>query len=495
MQKIKYIPAERLIAIAEQLYIVNRYKGGQITPWKLTQEQKIAALAAEKGGRVFFIKPRQVGLSTIWRLFELLLTAVNDAAGNRFYAGVYIDTSDKAKKQFLETKDFVRQLGLECKINNSEYSFTFPNGSILEYNSAMGNRAGASATYHYIRVTELPYFKPSPSEVFSGLMSTLIPGGTLAIETTLNHEEFSRGLWENRNDIRKIFFPFESHEAYRMDPDSEKSYLTEEWEEKLRKEGFTRRDAMAYWLHILYDLHGGDEIKTWREYPQKPEHSWRFAEGLWIHLAPEVLEPLRLVEVRGTHKIWKVDVFKEPEKNAEYVIGVDIAGGHGKDHSAVVVVDKRDNSITACFTSDLIKGDDLLEVIHVLQSEYTVPHGPKQSLPDIIMESNGIGQKYYQDALNRLRGVQEEVTTQSSQYEVLVNTKRMVESRVAFGPARLAEEAASLHSTETQKFGGKKDLCMALGFCYKYIKTHPYRPPRVELAPGRFYYADRIPRR
>jgi hypothetical protein len=91
-----------------------------------------------------------------------------------------------------------------------------------------------------------------------------------------------------------------------------------------------------------------------------------------------------------------------------------------------------------------------------------------------------------EDAQKLYRGVYEVRTTESSKYDGLLESKRKVESGVAFGPKRLADESKSLHSTEKQKFGGDKDLFMALGFCYNHLKQEPYQLPVIPAGPGRF---------
>jgi len=89
------------------------------------------------------------------------------------------------------------------------------------------------------------------------------------------------------------------------------------------------------------------------------------------------------------------------------------------------------------------------------------------------IEVNGIGLATAQMARDKGVPVREVKTTDSSRYTGLLLTKRQVEKGNMFGPIELAEEADDLHVDKREKFAGKKDLCMAIGFCLIEMKDNP----------------------
>ena len=64
-------------------------------------------------------------------------------------------------------------------------------------------------------------------------------------------------------------------------------------------------------------------------------------------------------------------------------------------------------------------------------------------------------------------------TTDASRYTALLLTKLAVERTALGGPEELALECADLHIDKNEKFAGKKDLCMAIGFALEDAKRNP----------------------
>lgn len=208
-------------------------------------------------------------------------------------------------------------------------------------------------------------------------------------------------------------------------------------------------------------------------------------EGAWFHKHPPVL-PYQL-QPNG------VKIFVPPEEcSNQVVIGCDTAGGLGRDRSAVVVIDKRDERIVASWVSAFATIKEMCDVIVWLDAKYTKrpvaiyqPYlpVPAPSRPYIVVEVDGIGRATWQDLSARPQNlILKDIRTREwSRYSGLLAVKRAVEERGMAGPEELTEEARELYA-EDQKFRGKKDLSMAIGFCLNAIASWPYEKPMAEIS-------------
>jgi hypothetical protein len=476
IERLRAVPPEYTEQIARRLKITNR-NTGVMSNWEPNNEQIALWRAIWSHVMVYVLKVRQIGASTAVCLDDVLWTSVNDSGGHRVRCGIVVDTDAKARERIQVCWSFIEQLGLHAKLEIGRNTIVFPNGSELIGMTAGGRRAGASMTFHRFHFTELPFWR-DPGNSYTSLMQALVVGGQVIIETTMGVDDpLAKDLWVRDNDFHKLFFSFEEHHAYKMEVD--RSILSEELEDAMRREGFEDPEAMMFWQWLLLNRCGGDPVRCYREYPQRPEHSWLYAEGRWVRHTPRVVEPVYRMEVSGTDENVQVDVYRSPDEGSgQYVIGVDVAAGLDRDASSVAVVDKRDLSIMASFVSPTIKTDDLAVVAVDVQRHFTTMTGgmrPRPRVPSLLIETNGVGIGTYHMASSMGAEVSEVKTSEKTKYDGLLLVKRYVEAGSCFGPARLADECDELR-VEDGKFLGPKDLCMALGFCYDHITRNRFVP-------------------
>lgn len=466
-------PPERVLtAVARALRIVD-HKTGETSPWVPNSEQKGLWDACHKHHFVYVLKPRQIGASTAICLSDLLFTALNDAAGHKVRTALIWDTDEKVRDKIALIKDFASQLRL--KFHPAVHELVFPNGSKIQGVTAGGRRAGASLSFHRIHASELPFWQDAERTMLA-LRPALNLNGRFIIETTMGlGQQIATSLYREPNRFHKLFFPVEEHEEYRADPAS----LTPDVEDWLTDEGFTRRDTMAFLGLVYADMR--DKVEVLREYPNRPEHCFQSAYGRWIRVTPRVLDhrPLHV----GDHAL---KVFREPSTTSGQIsIGVDTAGGLDRDRSAISVVDKRDGALCASFVDALVTIDDLVKVVRAAFDLYTrkeaAPYqpfvkDPPPTVPDVLVETNGIGLATLQTCHRYGIPAREVTTTEDTRYAGLLAVKRAVEDGKLEGPLELADEADSLY-VEDGKFQGKKDLCMASGFVLNDLARNPYKPP------------------
>lgn len=462
--------------LASQMKIVD-HRTGVLSDWKPNYEQyRMWRTLAEKK-YAYFLKVRQIGASTAILFDDILWASGNDARGEEVKCGVFIDSDEKAKEQLRRAEGFLSQLNIQHRTRAG--NIVFPNGSMIHFATAGGKRAGASITFQRLHLTEVPFWRDATNS-YNSIMQTLVLDGQCIIETTMGLDDpVGMNLWVDTNQYAKVFFPFEDHEEYRWeDADDPDFFMSDKEEQWLRNEGFTDPASMRYWLWLLRNKSANDVHKNFREYPQTPEHSFKFAEGRWCATDPEVLDPVdeyRLPEIPG-----EIRIYREPSECSHHlVIGVDTGGGLGRDNSAIAVVDGRDEVIVATYVNSDVKTNELAQVAKSLQDRYTMHKEEGGSIfhkvPPIRVEANGIGYGTVHN-LQALRCKVYEFSTNADYAQRCMEiTARKVNEMKAFGPADLNFEAKQIR-TKSGNFIGFKDLFMTLGFCYDWLERNPYKP-------------------
>lgn len=192
-------------------------------------------------------------------------------------------------------------------------------------------------------------------------------------------------------------------------------------------------------------------------------------EGGWYKTKPRVLPYDRAGLIK---------VFRSPDvASDQLVIGVDTAGGLGRDSSAVALIDKKDKALVACYVSNEATIDATAVVVQQMVEKYTkVQHGAPPLSPVVMVEVNGIGRPMYQRLMSLGVSCYPINTTEGTRYAGLLQSRNMVEAGILEGPEELLYECENL-VVEDQKFKGPKDLSMAIGFALNYIEKSPYVPP------------------
>lgn len=466
------LAASALDRLARQIKIVQ-HDGGRTDTWVPNQEQGSIWAALVRYPLVFILKGRQIGSTTAVILFLLALVYLNDRTGNPVRVATVIDTDAKASERFRVAKMMAKRLKIRLKPNEAQLILVFPGGSEYVFMSAGSRRAGASGSFHVLHLTEVPFWRDVEGTM-AALMQALVGGGRVIMETTMGVEDLTcKRMWAAENDYHKVFFSYEDHEEYRRPYDPR--LLTAELEARLRRDGFTNREAMTDWCYRMINMCGGDYVKCMREYPNLPEHSWMMAEGRWVRSTPAVGEVLERVPVASPSESglgW--NIYRRPQDGSgHYLVVCDPSGGLARDASPIWVLDRRDRRICASFYSNVAQFDDLTEAIQSMQLAYCVrmADGSVQR-PSVLVESNGLGRGLFQH-LGRVGSDPEEVhTDRVIRHEAMVSAKRYIEAGVCFGPQDLADECESCR-IEDGEFMGRKDGLMALGLGLRWIALNP----------------------
>jgi hypothetical protein len=480
---------------------IQDHGGTLMVPWEPYEEQEALwdALCGEDS--VNILKPRQTGISTAGDWYDTLWTALQDCLGGQVTCALIWDTRKKAKEQISKCASFASQLGLPLSESTKE-SITFTGGSRVEAYTAGALGGARSLSFQRVHASEVPWWQGA-SETWAALQPSLGLGASDLIETTMemSGEPLAADLWRKDNSRFKLFFSFEQHSTYRMDPDRGPGELSEEDEEWLRNEGFTDRWSMAWWIWRLRNKMNGDIHRMFREYPQLERHAFSLAAGRWVRANPKVVPALWTMDVESGQGdgVWTVDWWAQIEETSmQHVIIVDTAHGVGGDRSVVTVLDKASDSIIAHFADNFCHRDDLALVAVAVQIklqrqvQYLRKNKKQRWLPDIpiVVETNGPGGYTYESivaeggwAIPWQTGSENDATS----YACLLAAKRGVEHGRYYGPKVLEEECDRLHRKvhadgRTGPWVGPKDTLMTLGIGSLWIEKNPFvsEPTRAD---------------
>jgi hypothetical protein len=477
---------EAVEQVARGLHIID-HATGATAPWVPNSEQVALWQATAAHPWVFAAKPRQIGATTAAQLDDMLWAKVNDIAGNRVRCGLYVDVDKKLDERVAFARMVVQQCGdLFAGVDVNSERILFPGGSVVVLGTGSGSSEGRSGSFQRLHLSELPFWK-NP-DTFGSLLPSLSLSGQLVVETTLDVQApngiLARNLWQDpTNRFHRLFFGVESHLEYRLPADR---ITDEEWA-LAQKEGFTIREAAAWWLsEALPNKVAGDMARLMREYPQTTGHMLSTASGLWVKRPSAVVAPLRILDVEG-HAL---HIYREPaETSGQLVIGVDVAKGAGADASVIAVVDKRDERLVAMLHDRLIRTPPLARAVRVAADLYTrhrrsshpgLIADPPPQRPDVVVETNGVGtgplQLLHEAGVGAVDLHLAGAEGRSVIYTALLLAGQAAEAGVLAGPAVLAEECSELHRHPvTGEWKGRKDGLVAYGHAVRWARLHPYR--------------------
>ena len=446
---------KKLIKLATLCKVTDQ-RTGKLVDFHLLEEQLKIIEYSCNNRNVIFLKGRQIGCSTVICFLDAVFALLHPGSK----VAVVADTEQKCHSLVDRVRDFLVGMDVKLLISNRS-KIRLSNGSEIHSvtaNASKGqeqSKAGRSMSFQMLHLSELAFWPDQ--DAFKALTASAGLSAPIIIESTSSGPgDLLWSLWNNNNTFEKVFFPVEEHTTYRSDPAS----LTAEKIEEGRELGFTIPGAMAWFFRVLEDMFSGDLIAALREYPQKPEHAFQSAEGRWVRLTPSVLQH---EDIRG------LKIFRHKAVGHPYSIGVDTAGGLGRDCSTVAVLDKVDGSLVATYCDNLSTIDELTDIVRAAYEMY----GPDY----VLIETNGIGQATAQSCRDKGIPVKEFKTTDASRYTGLLLVKQAVEKNGLAGPEELALECDDLHIDRRERFAGRKDLCMAIGFALDDIKRNPFIAP------------------
>lgn len=464
------------------------------------QRKVVASLEAHD--RLLVLKARQMGISTICLIYLTVYALVNPES--RIAIVCYDDK--KSKELLARVKDILSQLKHVLRINN-EKKIILANGTTIEAQTAgvsfganKENKSLRSQTYNFILLSEFAYYN-NPETLYGTVKPALskAAGTVLIIESTATaRNQVFKNLYEEDNDLKKLFLSFMDNPIYVADPQSISDDEAKECQEKYF---ITSRKHAAFWLRELRNTYLTDVSRCLREYPVIPSHSFTVASGRWVLTDPLVLkecDPQTLTMVfpqdHALHKLSEplqkaIKIFDlshlayRPSPDTlptNCLLAIDTAAGKGRDSSCIVAMTEHEK-IIGTFYSNECEFDELAKVAEVFYAIFK----PQR----IIIEQNGgFGESIIQ-TLRKSETVPYGLIypfqqTEATKETALLNTKRAVELNGLCAGIELLKEIQGLYKDQ-KTVKGKKDMVIATGQALMHIAMIKQEPIKKEKDPSK----------
>jgi hypothetical protein len=341
------------------LYI--RTKKAEVIPFRLNRAQKrfldIILDQWQRTGRVrvYVLKARQLGLSTLWGGFMYWWTSTHRATK----AMVVTHHSDATKALFEMTKRYHEHMTPLMKPStgrSSQKELKFDkldSGYIVA--TAGADTVGRGETLNLVHISEAGLWKPkTASDIANGLLQA-VPGEDntfVCIESTARgksgwfYEQYVQ-IKNGTSPYELVFLPWFFSDEYRekIPPEElpfEWTHEEEEMAARVKKEwDEDLDDEQIYWRRLKLS-EGLDRFK--QEYPSTAEEAF-LASGLPVfnpyvvqemEEAAKEIEPI-LMDYDPIEKAivqrprGRLKVYSLPEPNENYIIGADVAKGVGRE--------------------------------------------------------------------------------------------------------------------------------------------------------------------
>lgn len=405
-------------SVIEDEHLSIKTKSGELKTFILNRAQRhvldiIKKLWSENRIiRLFILKARQLGLSTLIEAIIYVLTSQKENINSLIVA----DDDDGSSYIFEMSKLYhekcpVHLKAKEKKSNEKKLEFDGIHSQIL-IDTARNKNAGRNYTFQFVHLSNFAYF-PYPDELMSGLNNSVpsLPRTMIIKETTAKGSNFAKDEWDmaKRGDIdyTPIFIPWYWDDGYRMATEhfvvGDKSLGEMTIDEPVLyscmiKEGIDEIEERLAWRRwkIKNDCKG-DVFKFKQEFPSNDEEAFegivgnpRFNITALNNLRRRCIAPTRgdLIYKNGEvsfkeNKKGCVEVYNMPDNATKCVIGVDIAEGKGNDRSSASVLN------LDTLTEDIVVNTSRMDPAQFAAEMWKLGHWCNKAL--IAVENNGPG--------------------------------------------------------------------------------------------------------
>lgn len=341
---------------------------------KLLREQK-------KRVRIWLLKYRQGGISTE---IEGLIYALTSQQPNR-NSLIMADEKDKSDNLFQMSKLFQEKLEEEephlatplRKSNEKKLEFENLHSQII-IETAENSESARSFTYQYVHLSECAFFKDLKAVMDALNQSvpdhwdTMIIGETTANGMNLFYKEWLRAI-KGETDWIPLFFAWFEMAEYSMPLENEQLYpingilfdadTTERLfieEETALKQAFRLSDEQINWRRwAIVNKCQGDILRFKTEYPSTWEEAFSLSGDMFFDrnglnkqfekrpkAKGEIFYESLGYEFRDLPE-GRIKIYEYPVRDEQYIVSGDASEAVGSDEAAIVVLNKRLNTVVA----------------------------------------------------------------------------------------------------------------------------------------------------
>ena len=386
---------QRLRKIAGDFYeyaklnLKIRTKNGQVIQLKPNHIQRIVVdrcvekLDNGEPIRFIILKARQQGVSTIVEALIYWWTTTHKGQQSKIIAH-NTDTSEYLYSMFRTFYDNSLPNFQPNTKYNTRNDITFDNEaspekglkSQIDTATAENSGTGRGQTVQWLHASEVALW-PKGQEIVAGLMQAvpLMRDTAIFLESTANGiGDYFHTTWQaskrEESIFEPLFFPWNIHEEYSIKPPKHFRLTAEE--KKVRKE-HKLTYGQIYWRRKKLLEFVGDEKRFYQEYPLTDTEAFlasgtpRFNVHKLAEMEDKCYDPqnIELIEKKDAVKTIlpkhiegaPLKVWRQPQAQAEYVIGADVAEGIDEDYSVATVMDKHSHMTVARFRGDMEPAD------------------------------------------------------------------------------------------------------------------------------------------
>jgi hypothetical protein len=349
---------------SERLYIKNKksklVRFGDV----MTQEQYKLLDVLDKHKRVAVIKSRQLGATTLVRshCFHSVYTSPHPVQSavisNKFRSSCALLQMDRT---FFKTlpRELKRPVSMD-KVDR--FTFASTDAGFMAF-SSQSDSQDRGYTFDSVHMSEFAFFE-NAGEVLSSWEATA-DEGRIIIESTPNHygdELHTIALDSMYNDSwRVVMLSWFSFPAYSRE--LPKGGFDMDGEEEVLMEQYKLTPEQVFWRRAKIETMKS-KARFQHEYPVTIEEAYSLSEANYF--SEEELQNIEMITYEANYKVW----FGPRQDESRYSIGVDVAGGVGKDYSVAYAMEKGTNMPTACLSSNTISvrtfAEDIAKMSHEL---------------------------------------------------------------------------------------------------------------------------------
>ena len=341
-----------------------RTKSGEIKAFIPNFAQNIVIEAIEKRlranepVRIRLLKARQLGFSTLFQAIIYAFTSRREG----FHSLVIADDEEGSKELFEMNKLYHERLDEMFKPTlrkSNEIALEFEGlKSRIDIDTSRNKNAGRGSTYQIVHKSESSRFA-FPKEVNLGVANAVadIPGTMIFDETTANgmnfyYDDVQKSI-RHEDGYDFIFIPWVMNPEYKLTTyavltldDEEKSIVSIAQE----KYGITVSYAQLSWRRFAIEHKCGGDLDLFRqEYPLTVEEAFIFSGRPRFDV--NILRKLKSTCRFPSKTFGLLNVFREPEQRAFYILGVDTSEGLANgDLSSVTVLNAPNFSVDAHYS-------------------------------------------------------------------------------------------------------------------------------------------------
>jgi hypothetical protein len=353
-----------------------------------TREKKIP-------GRFICCKSRQLGIST---LIEAFIFALITRFAHRS-ALVAAHSLESAHMIFSMTRRFHRFLprGLALPLARNTLrciEYPEPHASRLQIDSAGNKNLGRGGTLHYVHASEVAFWEQPEIPVLAINQSVPRVWDTLVFwESTANGiQNLFHRTWiaaeRGESDMEPIFLSWKGFPEYSLPVAApEDLSLTRDEEEYARS--FDLSPGQIKWARYtrINQCHNSWD-KFHQEYPISADKAFIFTGMPWFDqdVMRELLDRMRCIAAKRGHLTFSEDrssvpvfvedpngpleVWKQPDPDLSYSLGMDVGEGVGADYTVIQVICNQTREVVARYRSNRVRAETAGLDAYLLGSYY-----------------------------------------------------------------------------------------------------------------------------